>query len=281
MQDQISNPFETEETQAVEQQWFDPNNAIHSAVAKIEKISSEAEAAALVEQLADATGFYQFALGGVLVKIQAQGWTNGVGEFYAYLEDRFGMKKRKAQYLMSVFNTLVSLNVPWEKAKLVGWSNLRILAPLLTPENVDEWLSKASGQTHGHVKAMIALAKQDGTIPSGKFDDLESEPVVKKVFKIHADQVESIDNAIAKAKQEGNTQFDGQALEYVCMDYLAGGKKPTTTVNALFQKIKKSADTPTDAIDVILTAFCEIFPEVTIEVTIDDGSAPAPQAASE
>lgn len=264
---ELTTPFETEETSATQKQWFDGDNVVHATVEKLSKIETSEEAAAMVDSLNDTTAYYQFVQGGVLCEIQKRNWTDH-GEFYAHIEERHGIKKRKAQYHMSVFAAIVNLDIPWTDAKEVGWSNLRILAPHLTADNVGDWIAKAKGKTYKQMVEMIDAWKADGTIPTG-LENEPSTPTKTLKFSIHEDQAPLISDAIEKAKNEGSTQHEGTALEYMAMDFLAGGKKETPSLNEMFQKVKDAADTDNVAIDVIMGAFCSVFPNAHVEVDID------------
>jgi len=278
---ELTTPFETEETAVAQKQWFDGDNVVHATVEKISKIETSEEAAAMVDSLNDTTAYYQFVQGGVLAEIQKREWTDH-GEFYGHVEERHGIKKRKAQYLMQVFGAIVNLDIPWVDAKEVGWSNLRILAPHLTPENVADWVSQAKGKTYSQMIEMINAWKADGTIPTGPFENEPSEKTKTLKFSIHEDQAPLINDAIEKAKGEGQTKHEGTALEYMAMDFLAGGKKATPSLNEMFQKVKDSADTDSVAVDVIMSAFCTVFPNAHVEVDFDkaDGGVNAGEAVA-
>jgi hypothetical protein len=265
---EIQTPFETEETSASQKQWFDGDNVVHTTVERISKIETAEEAAEMVDSLNDTTAYYQFVQGGVLAEIQKRSWTDH-GEFYAHIEERHGIKKRKAQYHMSVYGAIVDLDIPWTDAKDVGWSNLRILAPHLTPENVADWISQAKGKTYKQMVEMIDAWKADGTIPTGPFDKEPSTPTSTFKVSVHEDQLPLINDAINKAKTEGQTSHDGTALEYMSMDFLAGGKKTTPSLSEMFQKVKDAADSNSDAADVIMGAFCNVFPDAHVEVEFD------------
>jgi hypothetical protein len=263
---QLADTFQTNEKQ-IHEQWFDPNNVIHSTVEKLSKIETSDEAAELVDQLDDQVTYHQFLLGGVLSEIQKRGWA-GHKEFYNAIDHRHGLKKRKTQYLMSVYKMLIALDVPWEDAKQVGWSNLRVLAPLLDANNVKEWIEKAKGMTH---KALVeAVQEFKGTKKKeDPFDGETSTPTYTFTFQVHEDQKPLIVEAVEKAKQEGNTKFDGQALEYIAIDFLAGGKKTSTTIDEMLYQIKEVADTDSIAVDVIMASFCSVFPNAHVDVDLN------------
>jgi hypothetical protein len=250
-----------------EKQWFDPENVIHVAMKTVAGIESQEEAHSLVGNLRDNNAYNSFMLGGVLAEIQKRSWVDH-GEFYNHIEEQHGIKKRMAQYYMQVWNTIIVLDIPWALAEPVGWSNLKQLSPHLTADNFADWLTKAKNKSYAEVSSMIEAWKADGTIPTKGFGGEASSPTKTLTFKIHQDQAPLIEDAITKAKSEGNTEFSGVALEYMSMDFLAGGKKTTPSLSEMFKKVKESADTDKMAVDVIMAAFCEVFDNAQVEVDL-------------
>ncbi len=206
---------------------FDPNDLLHQTVAEIQKLSTEAEAVAYLEAAQDAANFNFFKVGGSLAEMQANGWTGEYDDFYQFAENTFGIRVRKAQVLIQVYHALVSCGATWKEAQPVGWSKLAVLAPILTSENYGEWFAKCGPDitfvTVGQLMKDFTAAGGEKGDPVG---DLQSTPLKKRTYTFHEDQLEAIDEAIAKAKQVSGTDYDGQAIERICLDYLAGGKLP-------------------------------------------------------
>jgi hypothetical protein len=266
-----TTPFQAIAEKEASSAWFDQSNAIHATVERIANVESQAQAESMIDELEDLSGFHQFAEGGIFVKMSDKGWSGGKGTFYDYCFDRFGIKRRKVQWLMNIYNSLVTLDVPWELAKEVGWSNLKQLSTFLcsleSEDEVLKVLNACKGQSVSWVAAALKDWKSEGT-PTGDIPTTESTPVTKMTFQLHDDQRPAIDNALMKAKDEGNTEFDGVALEYICMDYLAGGKKETPSLSSLFKNIRKDADDDNTAINMILKTFCDVFDQVHLEVHV-------------
>jgi len=206
-------------------------------VQEISKLSAE-EAIAEVPKLLNAADQNYFRIGGLLWAISANKYHKTVGfeNFNEFVETVYGMKRRKAQYWMQIYDDLIESGVPWAKVKDVGWTKLRGLADILTVENADEWVQRALNSTVLQLREAIAKAKA-GSLPTsgiGPTDD-EKSNVTAFTVKVYPDQKQSIKEAVAKARAEANTDYDGVALEAICMNYLAGGNvsKPASLASVL------------------------------------------------
>jgi hypothetical protein len=47
-----------------------------------------------------------------------------------------------------------------------------------------------------------------------------------RIYSLHDDQVDLIKTALAKARKEGETEYDSVALTYICMDFIATPSNP-------------------------------------------------------
>jgi hypothetical protein len=169
-----------------------------------------------------------FRLGGVLKVINDNSWFEGHKSFEDYVRETHGFESRKARYLITIYDNLVTKQVPWEKVSGLGWTKLKDLAPVLTADNVDEWVAKASPLTVLELQALLKATASGA--PTGTSTVNTSGDVVKVVFKLKNDQAEVVNNAVAKAKGELHTEFDSVALENICAGYLGGTSsvpKPT------------------------------------------------------
>ncbi len=228
------------------------------AVQEISKLSAE-EAIAGVSALLDAADQNYFRIGGTLSAIAAQKFYKVAGfeNFNEFVEAIYGMKRRKAQYWIQIYDDLIDSGVPWNKIKDVGWTKLRDLAAMLTPENVDEWVQRALNSTRLQLREAIAKTKAGSLATSGITPtNGEKSSVTKFCVTVHDDQKTLIKEAIEKARVEANTEFDGVALEGICMNYLAGGvsTKPTALTAVLEEYSPEEA----------LTAVESVFPEFEI-----------------
>ena len=138
----------------------------------------------------------------------------------------------------------------------LGWTKLKDLAPILTPENVDEWVAKAEKLTVVELQAAIKAAKPD---EEGEKTVKTTDEVVKMTFKLKPDQAEAVTQALAKAKGELHTEYDTVALENICAGYV-GGTSGSTSPSALDEVIDATGFEP------LLKRIAEMFPMYDIEV---------------
>ena len=217
----------------------------------------EKEAREMVAALSNESEMTMFKLGGVLSLIQANGWFDPYASFREYVEKELGMHYRKATYWVSIYNHLAESKVPWEKVKHLGWTKLKEIAEVLTPDNVDDWVQVAQSQTTLQLIETVKAHKAQGAPKA--LEDQTSKTVTTKTFKVHEDQKATIEAAIDKAKEDSGTAVDTAALEFICLDYLGG--------QSLADRLKKLG------LEAALEAVEKAFPNVNISVEIDDDTA--------
>lgn len=263
---------------------FDPNDVIHQTVAEVQAIETQDEAIEKILSAQDVSEFNFFVIGGVLASMQANSW-GGEGEsFYAFVLETFGYKIRKAQILIQVYHKLVGCGATWAEAKVVGWGKLAVIATHLEPENYKDWFKKAANATHLELAQLVKAANANGAPPD---PNAESTPLKKLTFAIHEDQEETIQEAIQKAKELGDTTFDGQALELMSADFLAGDAAAASDgpveesqadaeesagpvdLRKLFESLTTASGNSDDAAQKILTAFDEVFGDIHVVVYMD------------
>lgn len=210
----------------------------------------------MAESLAENIEVNYFKLGGVLKLINDNSWFEGFDSFDGFVFEKYGFQGRKARYLINIYDNLVTKMIPWEKVSHLGWTKLKDLAQTLTPENVDEWVAKAEKLT---VLELQALLKAQQPIDGDGKPVKTTDDVVKMTFKLKADQVEIVTQALAKAKGELHTEHDTVALENICSGYVGG----TTQVNkpySLDEVIETTGFEP------LLKRIAEMFPQYDITV---------------
>jgi len=239
-------------------------NLIADVAAEVEGLS-KTKALNLAASLSDNIEANYFKLGGVLKVISDNGWFEGFDSFDDFVVEKFGFAGRKARYLMQIYTDLVTNSIPWEKVAGLGWTKLKDLAPILTLENLDEWVEKASACTVAELQALLAGA------PKEKADGKTTDDIQTIKFKLKNDQVETVNHALAKAKGEVGTEFDNVAIENICALYLsgnAGSLVPEGDLEALMQAAGWQQ---------ALTVFGKLFPEIDLEVSLP-GAPAAPDA---
>lgn len=218
----------------------------------------------LADELFDTIEVSFIRLGGVLKVIKDNTWFDGSADFESYVTEKFGFKGRKADYLIQIYVDLVTKQIPWAKVQGLGWTKLKDLSPILTLENLDEWVAKAEKLTVLELQAALKAknAPESADKPVDEF--------VKLALKVKPDQKSIIDTAIAKAKGELNTQYDAVALENICAAYAAGGTVATTA-----QIDMSSVDSFIKSMDflTLVTRIAELNPEW--DISVDKAKAPA------
>ena len=208
------------------------------------------------ERLAENIEVNYFKLGGVLKLINDNSWFEGFSSFDDFVYEKYGFQGRKARYLVSIYDNLVTKQIPWDKVSHLGWTKLKDLAPILTPENVDEWVAKAEKATVVELQAMIKATKPS---EEGEKAAKTTDEIVKMVFKLKPDQSEIVTQALAKAKGELHTEYDTVALENICAGYVGD----TTAVSKPFD-LDQVIDTT--GFEPLLKRIAEKFPMYDITV---------------
>lgn len=203
------------------------DDLIHNTAHEIENYTA-AEAYEAAANLEEGVEFSNFRLGGIFNRINEEGWyaDEGFGKFSEFVEDRFGVKRSKAMHLIKIYRDLTESGVTWEAVGHVGWSKLAVLSSILTKKNHKSWVKKAEKASVIQLSEMVREAKAES---GGSTDDAEpgdTPSVSSMTFKVHDDQKEAINEAIDKAKVESGSEHSNQALEAICLDYLAGPSKP-------------------------------------------------------
>ena len=158
-----------------------------------------------------------FEIGGVLSAIQKNKWFEPHASFDEWVEKNTAMRRSKARVLVQIYDGIGNSGVTWAKVKHIGWTKLRAIAGVLKPDNADHWIGIASK----HTKAEIIELVRQHLSPSGVPKASSSKATHSKTFKLHGDQIKTVNAAIEKRKTADNLTDDADALESICQDYLA------------------------------------------------------------
>jgi hypothetical protein len=191
--------------------------------------------------------------------ISDNSWFEGYESFDAFVFENFGFKSRKAAYLMQLYTDLVNKQIPWEKVHHLGWTKLAYLSPVLTLENLDEWVAKAEILTVLELQEALKAKHSDGGA------EKTTDEITTLKYKVKNDQAETINHALAKAKGELQTEYDTVALENICALYLSGNAG-SVAPTADLKSVMVSAGW-----EQVLTLFGDLFP--TINLTVDAENA--------
>jgi len=235
------------------------NDLIIDTVSAVEHLS-KAEGIKRINAILNNVDGEYFHLGGCLAVSQKEGWwKDDYVSFREFIESEFGMNYRKAMYLITIYNGLVESGISWDKVKHLGWTKLKELASVLTEENAEEWIDKATDCTVIQLIEAIKIATT-GTLESTDQPDETKTNVSTMTFKVHEDQRETIDSAVAKAKEEAETEFSAVALDAICMSYLSGG---ATAKPASLSSLMKALSP-----EEVLETFAEVWPDIDITASI-------------
>jgi len=181
---------------------------------------NEKDAKHLAAQLVTEGDVTFIRLGGVLSLIQVNSWFYPHNSFREYVEKEHGLNYRKASYWVSIYNCLSDAKIPWRKVQHIGWSKLKEIASVLTNDNLEEWIKIAETQ---NTLTLIETVKKSKAKPESHLDDKmkEAKTLTTKTFKLHADQRETIEQALSQVKEQSHTEYDAVALELICADYMS------------------------------------------------------------
>lgn len=218
---------------------------------------TEETARNLAGSLAEGTGFAEFKLGGILSRIQEEGWYKPYATFREYVEAEHGLKYRSAAYAVQIYNDLAKLNIAYDRVKEVQWTKLRTISGVLTQDNIEKMVAVAKKQTVVQLIETVKAMKNKDKKLTGPEDPGKTEVMT---FKTHGGQKEVILAALAKAKEIAGTQVATMALEHICNDFLGSSKA------SLVEQLKQVG------LDKALEALSEAFPETNFAITVPEGS---------
>ncbi|MBS7812318.1 hypothetical protein [Roseococcus pinisoli] len=241
-----------------------PGDAIAKIVKKVETLSQD-QVKARLSALPEDDGFLEFEQGGLLKRVLENNWFPewGFDDFGAYVEATFDFRKRKAYYLIGIYSGVISAGLSADQVKAFGWTKLRILLmpdnPLLTAENVDDWLEKAQSMSKDELAKQIQAQKALG----GPSDPTPTDNVK---FKLQGDQISTVKSAIEKAMSVSGSESPSAAFEFICLEYLGKPTPPPVagpvTADGFIETMK------TFGWEKTLEAFDKVFPDIGLTVEL-------------
>lgn len=244
-------------------------NYLAIVVKEIENMKDE-EVLSYARELADGVERDYFKLGGLLERIHAAELYHqqGYQEFGDYVLDTFGFRRSKALHLIQIYNVLVELEIPWDRARDVPWCKLRLLAKsgVMTKKNAEKWLEAAKKVSYtklaDYIKQRLDKLKADG----GEGGDAPStSEMYRLTFSLHEDQKDTVELALEKAQEDGDTSSKNVALYYICTSFMQDGKVVRVKAKPLLDQIRKMR--PMEVLDM----FTEAHPKFHVTVTEKGG----------
>jgi len=140
--------------------------------------------------------------------------------FDEYVEVELDMKRRKAFYLISIYEKfVVELSLPVEILQSLEWSKAKELIPVINAENWTELLDRIKDMS---VKQVIEMAAELKGAKAGTRADKEPTTTVTLSFKLHPEQAENVTNALKVAETMTGSDKPGNQLDLICTDFVAG-----------------------------------------------------------
>ncbi len=160
---------------------------------------------------------------------------------------------------MQIYNDLAKLNISYDRVKEVQWTKLRVISGVLNQDNIEKMVAVAKKQTTVQLIEFVKGIKNKGKKLTGPADPTKTKVLS---FKVHGDQDATVQAALEKAKEQGNTTVATVALEYICLDFLGSSKA------SLAEQLKQVG------LDKAIEAFQAAFPEAELTLGL-----PAPEDA--
>lgn len=150
-----------------------------------------------------------FQLGLVLDEIKStKAYKARHKHFTDYIEHELGLSVRTVQRVMLVARFITAYRIP------TSTPHDRIISIKPYLDSIGE----------ARIKEVLALPAQEfkAEIERYKNDNLTHDDFVEVKFRVTKEQKNIIDQGLKKCKEQGQTESDGQALEYIMADFLAG-----------------------------------------------------------
>jgi hypothetical protein len=108
-----------------------------------------------------------YELGGLLREVFHQQYYLELGfdHFEDYLREILEFSIRKAFYLMSIWDKVNELSIPPEKLRQIGWTKMKEVVRVATPEDLTVWLARAEQLTTQELQALIGQNETDNETP--------------------------------------------------------------------------------------------------------------------
>ena len=140
--------------------------------------------------------------------------------FDEYCEVELEMKRRKAYYLIKIYDTfVVKLGLPTDILRELEWSKAKEVVDVINSENWLDLLDSVKDMTVKQVQSMVAEMKG---ITKGTKADGEVTTTVKMAFNFHPEQAENVQNALAIATTMTASEKPANNLDLICSDFVAG-----------------------------------------------------------
>lgn len=239
-----------------------------------------------VEVRLENVGLNYFELGGILSRVVAERLFGKHENFRDWVESETGMGLRKARYLLGNYDKLVELGIPFSKFFGLGWTKVVAMLPVITEENVDEWVQRAKDMTLIQLQELVKAARQRSENEAGESGQEGSEAKAKqKKFNLYEDQARTVELTLEQMKNDLPTEHENVALEAICLAYLSGGavvkraavefddrEAGAVVMREVLTRLRSLATCDFDVLEPLFKILSEMFPNSDIEIA-GDGTA--------
>jgi len=246
---------------------FDPTDELHSVVADVESVATEAAACTALSKLSEGVEFDRFKIGGILSRMVSEGWCGEHEDFYTYAKAELGYSAAVVKRLILVYNAVTTCGATWEEAQPVGWMILATIATVLTPDNYREVFFTVEGMSWASAHEWVKQYKAElrGEAQEGNEPDPVADQITTLKLRFHDENhLEVVETTLTAIGDESGTEDRAHQVYRLCLEHQSGERPPVP------------AEEP--ALDFSLTP-----PEVQAELTeyLADAMENGPAAAME
>ena len=261
-----AKPTAAAATKAVKALLTPTGDIISNVSSNVENLNAK-KALEILPQLFDSVDTTFFTIGGVLARVHEESWWKDAGfeSFKEYIEEEHGLAYRTSMYWVQIYNDLVASEIEFEAVKDIGWSKLKEISSMLTPETAEEWIKRADEmslkQLIEYIKAIKSGGSDDGGDDGGV--DTNKSDVKSVTFKLHDDEKSSVDAAVATAMESLGTEYPSVAITNICDNYLQGEGGKGASATSLKDAMQAAG------YEKVLEHFEELFPNLDLDVTVN------------
>lgn len=258
-------PTATQANKAVKELLDVKGDVISVVSGNVENLTSKKALEALPELFKRVDTTF-FVIGGILSRVQEEQWWQDAGfeSLKDYVEEEFGLASRTATYWIQIYRDLVACEINFEDVSDIGWSKLKEISGMLTPENADEWATRAREmslrQLIEYIKAMKAGSKGSGDEEDGV--NPNQSDVKPYTFKLHDDERASVSAAVESGMEQLGTEYPSVAITHICDMFLTGDGTGAAKGGDLKDMMSKAG------YEKVLEIMEEIFPNLDMEVQV-------------
>lgn len=245
-------------------------------ISTVEQYSQDQALNAMNKAL-DSKGSLDFEFGGILSVIQANDyWVNsGYESFKDFVTNETGLKYRKAMYLIGIYNTLVTLELPFAEFSEVGWTKMRYMARILTKDNYRDWIERAKTLTVLELQQAIEQFLKEQAAGGGENKGSGGTSNVSTMtFKVFEDQKEAINEGLDMAIEANGDDDKSKALTAVCVSYMESllGKPADTKDEVMLTSPSLKVMMSEAGYTTVFELIEELWPNLDITVEINEES---------